>query len=268
MNLAILKNHFDKLEDVLLAKLQHAQTPEHPVDDGAAREIFLNEFLRGHLGENIGIGSGEIIDADAGTNDTRSQHDFIIYRKDYPKLSLTPGIHTFLAESVIATIEVKATLDQKGLEQAIKTAYTAKQLKRQFAVGNVNNAPQSAIRNYIFAFSDPQSMITVSKWFTLIHKQLEMNLPDRGSTLAERVNIPSPTLDGVVVLRKGILHVDNIHLLPAEYDDQYRAANPQFTHFVNNSEFNNLLYFFFWLTEAINQMTFSQWDHALYLPKE
>ena len=76
-------------------------------DLGFAREHFVKDVLSSFLPKSVIIGSGEIIDGDGRRS---GQQDIIVYRADFPVItSLTP-VSVFLAEGVIATIEVKSNL--------------------------------------------------------------------------------------------------------------------------------------------------------------
>ena len=80
---------------------------QQSTDLGFAREHFVKDVLSGFLPKSVIVGSGEIID---GKGNRSGQQDVIIYRADFPVItSLTP-VNTYLAEGVIATIEVKSDL--------------------------------------------------------------------------------------------------------------------------------------------------------------
>lgn len=80
---------------------------KHSTDLGYTREHFIKEILSSFLPKSVLVGSGEIID---GEGKRSGQQDVIIYRADFPIItSLTP-VNTYLAEGVIATIEVKSNL--------------------------------------------------------------------------------------------------------------------------------------------------------------
>jgi hypothetical protein len=261
----MLTKHFENMEEVLLVRLKQSKSLGHPVDKGTVSEIFIKDFLRDHLGENIGIGSGEIIDANSKPNEKRHQHDVIIYRKDYPKLHFAHGIDTFIAESVVATIEVKSTLDKHGLRQAIQSAHQVKALKREFASMWTASISPPHIRSYVFAYqcSKPISKV-VGAWFKNIHQELHIAPPKMSESRDERLEIPSPALDGIVVLRKGFLHMNNITLMPKEHID----SNSNATFFTNDNSAYTLLILFLWLTDAIDKVAFSVWGYGSYLPKE
>ena len=108
----MLKTHINAKETTLLSQYEEAAISGHPTLQGSPRELFVKHFLREHLNSNVAIGSGEIIDANSKPGERRNQHDIVIYKKNYPKLNFGGGeTDVFLIESVIATIEVKSTLD-------------------------------------------------------------------------------------------------------------------------------------------------------------
>ena len=102
--------HLAAVEKYLLALSQVVANTGHSLHKGTPREWFIREFLEDHLSERVGVGTGEIIDAQAKADEPRNQIDAVIYKRDYPKLAFGGGITGFLAESVVATIEVKSTL--------------------------------------------------------------------------------------------------------------------------------------------------------------
>src|SRR3989304_6861360 len=122
----MLKSHMDAKENALVAISRVPANAGHPLHMGTPREAFIREFLQSHLPENVAIGNGEIIDAASQPNAPRNQFDIVIYKKNYPKLDFGGGISGFLIESVIATVEVKSTLAQRDMEQAIKAAHASK----------------------------------------------------------------------------------------------------------------------------------------------
>src|SRR6266550_3646036 len=91
------------------------------VSKGTAREFFMKDFLIEHLSGLVGIGQGEIVNADTNANDLRNQQDIVIYRRDFPRIRFGGEINGFLAESVIATIEVKSKLVKDDIRQALSS---------------------------------------------------------------------------------------------------------------------------------------------------
>src|SRR5947209_3872606 len=126
----LLQSHFAAIENHLLAQSKIPANAGHSLHKGTPRENFIKEFLEGHLSEYAAVGTGEIIDANSQPKERRNQIDIVIYRRDYPKIRFGKDIHAFLAESVIATIEVKSLLTKEELEGAMSVARTIKSLRR------------------------------------------------------------------------------------------------------------------------------------------
>lgn len=94
---------------------------KHTVMNGSAREMLVAQFLRPFLPSYVGIGSGEIINH---LGQRSRQVDVILYLKDNIPPALLPDGYTgiFPWESVIATIEVKSTLNS---EEAVASLLNA-----------------------------------------------------------------------------------------------------------------------------------------------
>jgi hypothetical protein len=76
-------------------------------DLGSAREHFVKGILENVLPKSVIVGSGEIVD---GLGARSPQQDVIIYRSDFPVIASLAPVNTYLAEGVIATVEVKSDL--------------------------------------------------------------------------------------------------------------------------------------------------------------
>ncbi|WP_363319528.1 DUF6602 domain-containing protein [Comamonas thiooxydans] len=203
----MLYSHMKANEELLLANSKIPAISGHSLHKGTPREAFVRDFLESHLSSSLAIGTGEIIDHCSQPGDQRNQFDIVLYKRNYPKLDFGGGVNAFLAESVIATIEVKSTLDKAGIQQAVKAAHTAKQLRksqdRAFLVGYV---PPS-ILSFVVAYDGPAQMTTAYKW--LRDTYMEQGLKEPQMPLEGRERIPSTALDGVFVLGKGFMNFDN-----------------------------------------------------------
>ena len=239
----MLFSHMSAVEEKILASAKISANSGHSLHKGTPREAFIKEFLETHLPSTVAIGTGEIIDSSSLPNEPRNQFDIIIYRKDFPKLDLGGGISAFLVESVIATIEVKSTLDENGLEQAIKAANNTKKLRpnvfKFFQIGYA----LPAVVNFVVAYAGPAKIKTAYNWINNIHHSLQITAPQ--VKLPERFDTPSPSIDGVFILNKGFLHFDNIpdSMTPSNL----RASNPYSNWVLTESEQGTLLYLFFLL---------------------
>jgi hypothetical protein len=120
----MLKAHMDEVENTLLATSRIPANSGHTLHRGTPREAFIRQFLESHLAQTVAIGTGEVIDALSQPREQRTQVDVVIYKRDYPKLHLGGGIDAFLAESVVAAIEVKSVLTEVDLGRSIENART------------------------------------------------------------------------------------------------------------------------------------------------
>lgn len=259
----MLKTHFDLIEKSLIATERIAASAGHSLHKGIPRESFIRDFLSLHLSENVGIGTGEVIDALSQPNDQRNQLDIVLYKKDFPKLWFGGGVNAFLAESVFATIEVKSKLTKASLRKAVRAARTLKSLARHLhPVMNAGYEPP-AILTYVVAYAGPANMNTVYGWIPEIHQEEGLPMPQLPPAIAERLPIPSPSIDVIVVLWKGFLYFDNspLGVLPAEE----RAANPNIKWVWVTQAEGNLLFLFLHLTQTTSSRSISTMEALPYL---
>lgn len=258
----MLKSHMDARENALVAISQIPANSGHSLHKGTPREAFIKEFLVSHLPENVAIGTGEIIDASSQPGQQRNQFDIVIYKKNYPKLDFGAGISGFLIESVIATVEVKSTLTKADLEQAIKAAARAKSLTPNTVTSFHSGHIPPKVLNYVVAYDGPASMQTVYQWALQIHASLGIQVPNLPADDASRVQIPSPTIDGVFVLKKGFLFFDNT---PFGISSPFRATNPTGKWVFGDTSSGNLLMLFLFLTAATQNVEAKWLNPAPYL---
>ncbi len=243
----MLKSHMDAVENHLVSISQIPANSGHTLHRGTPREAFIKEFLENHLSANVAIGTGEIIDSNSQPRTQRNQYDIVIYKDNYPKLDFGGGINGFLIESVVATIEVKSLLDQAGIDQSVMAAYNAKKLtpniSRSFSTGWI---PPKII-NYVVAYTGPAQMNTVYGWIMNSHQKNGIPLPAWNHQ--DRCNTPGTALDGVILLNKGFVKLDNS---PLSLNNQQNPSPG--THVIVDSSNGNLLMLFLALQEACNNM--------------
>ncbi|WP_044419733.1 DUF6602 domain-containing protein [Pseudomonas syringae group genomosp. 3] len=240
----MLTSHMSAIEDRLLASFKISANTGHALHKGSPREMFIREFLEGHLPSTVSIGTGEIIDSSSRPSEFRNQFDIVIYRNDFPKLDIGGGVSAFLVESVVATIEVKSTLDKQGIEQAVAAACNVKKLKKNVFRFVQIGYEMPGVVSYVFAYSGPAKNLTIYNWMQNSHAKL--GIEDEAVLLPERWETAAPSIDGVFVLKKGFMHFDNVPdaLTPTEV----RVAKPRSNWVSVESETSSLLYFFFLLT--------------------
>ena len=151
----LLQDHLKAVENTLLAQSHNVANAGHSLHKGMPREDFLKFFLVNHLSERVAIGQGEIIDARTQADEPRHQNNIIIYRRNFPRIAFDHTISGYLAESVVATVEVKSALTKDELAEAVKAAHNIKQLGRHdHNVIRTGYQPPS-ILSYVVAYTIP-----------------------------------------------------------------------------------------------------------------
>ena len=221
----MLKSHLASIESLLLAFSQVAVNAGHPNLRGGHREWFIREFLENHLPSTLEIGKGEIIDArtqQVEGNNWRPVPDIVLYRRDFPKIQYSRDHVAFLAEGVLATIEVKSKLSREKLLEACIASKKHKELKREkYAFGG--RAPAGSyppITTYAVAYDGPENMSTVIGWLESIATEI-------GAASSQLVDL-------IVVFGKGVVFPlnsfkDSIRLERAELE----AASQTFPRLAN-----------------------------------
>ena len=251
----MLKSHMDAVETSLIHISKIPANAGHTLHRGTPREAFVKEFLEGHLSANVAIGTGEIIDSSSQPRAPRNLFDIVIYKTNYPKLDFGGGINGFMIESVVATIEVKSVLDQAAIDQSVKAAHAAKSL-----MPNINTSFSSGwipprVLNFVVAYTGPVQMSTVHSW--IVNSHSSQNIPLANWTPENRVTVPGTALDGVFLLQKGFVKLDNS---PMTLNTQQPPAAG--THVICDSSSGNLLMLFLALQEACDNVQ-AAWLNAI-----
>ncbi len=120
-----------------LSEAQAAANLTHSGVKGTIREILVADLLRPLLPADIGIGSGQIIEAKTGR--LSSQQDIILYdRSIVPPVTFDVTHAIVPIEAVLYTIEVKSKLTKAEL---VKTHEAANELKSfQFLTGQFDQS--------------------------------------------------------------------------------------------------------------------------------
>ncbi|WP_237673430.1 DUF6602 domain-containing protein [Vreelandella profundi] len=244
----MIKSHLEAVEDQLLVTSRIPANSGHSLHKGTPREAFIKEFLINHLSETVSIGTGEMVDCNSKPNEQRNQFDIVIYKKNYPKLDFGGGISGFLAESVVATIEVKSTLDNAGLIQSINAARNAKSLQLNLNQSFSTGWLPPSIMNYVVAYDGPAQMKTVFGWLGNHHVQNGIAIEEA----KERTSKKSPSLDGVFVLGKGFIKFDNSPT--TNVPPEIRQQHPDINWSITDVEKGSLLMLFLSLLEATNNI--------------
>jgi hypothetical protein len=258
----LLEDHLKTVENILLAQSRIPANAGHSLHKGTPRENFLKNFLIDHLSERVAIGQGEIFDAGSQANEPRHQNDIIIYRRNFPRISFDKTITGYLAESVVATIEVKSTLTKEDITNAIRASSDIKQLKRNDYKLMYSGYQPPSILSYVVAYDGPASMTTVGGWLNPIHQELSIPYPVISSE--NPWTTPSPSLDGIFVLGKGFVTFANSPITFSAME-QIKKQDANVKWYLGDAEYGNLTFLFLLLTNAINSMAETYLDATKYI---
>lgn len=245
----MLRAHMNSQEQILIAQGRGAAAAGHPNNIGGPRETFVREYLQNHISERAAVGQGEVIDQSSRPAQSRPQIDVVLYRREYPRLLLAAGTHAFLAESVVATIEVKSTLDAAGLEQSWRAAAYLKGLRQSLSSGGMRAGylPPS-ILTYVVAYDGPANLSTVYGWLPRISARVGVVQPQLPVGPA-RLATAGVAVDGVFILGRGFLLLDNQPLLNVV---SLRSQHPAGNWIYADGQQDNLLLLFLLLTHAFS----------------
>jgi hypothetical protein len=107
---------FDRLESVLEAEATLSGLLSHGSTVGQAREFLVTRVLRTILPASVHVGCGKVIDSKGNCS---RQTDIIIYDPRFPLMEVEGG-GLYFVEGVLATIEVKSTIDRAELEASLE----------------------------------------------------------------------------------------------------------------------------------------------------
>jgi hypothetical protein len=240
----------DAVENVLLATSRVPANSGHSLNKGTPREAFIKKFLSQHLSERVAIGTGEIIDSRSKPNEQRNQIDIVIFKRNYPRLDFGGDIQGFLVESIVATIEVKSTLDKDGVQQSTRAARAVKSLQPSVVKGFSAGFAPPGVLSFVVAYDGPAKMSTVYGWIAEAATECGCDYPTMPPRAEKRQTIASPAIDGVFVLGKGFVQFDNF---PVGFvTDVMRESDPDKKWVIGNTANGGLLLLFTLLTVAVS----------------
>ena len=109
----------------VIAKSKAINSHKHNGLKGTFREVLISDLLQPWLPPTCGAGTGAIICGHSNTGRDKGQDDIIIYDRSLmpPILANSQGTFGFfLYNSVLMRIEVKTTIDAKGIDDFIKSS--------------------------------------------------------------------------------------------------------------------------------------------------
>ena len=207
----LLASHFERIQRRLQAEGEAARSFQHGLNRGQIREAFIREFLTQNISDYWGIGTGEIIHADALPEEARNQIDIVVHNKKFPKLSLATGIDLFFIETVSSFIEIKSRLTKDNLRKIAVTTKGIKSLAK-FPPQRIN--PTGLVKtprpySFVFSYDGPRRIETVLKWLKEISAEDEYGIDALSRTEpSARSFFDHRFVDGVFVLGRGFVTLD------------------------------------------------------------
>jgi hypothetical protein len=210
-------NHFIEIFDArfnyLRSLFQATNCISHNGEKGSLRETFIRQIVLSLLPNHFGIGSGIIVDFNGRES---SQSDIIIYDKRLlPPIFEDVGRGIYPIDAVIRVLEVKSTLDNAGIIQAISAAWKLNPNNPEgLKLADAGNLPNGEA-NYpffgVFSYGG-----TPSELATVIEKQNESR--------------PTPM---IAILGKGVYHKGCVDLIKIVGDAKIaRYFMASFLHYV------------------------------------
>ncbi|EKA5635548.1 hypothetical protein OKZ62_001449 [Vibrio navarrensis] len=113
MSNKVFHNYCKNALEILRTQYDSTKILKHNAMSGAVREQIIKDFLSEHLPELISVVSGQIFDS---KDSYSKQQDIVLVLKSMPRLPFSSGNELIFQEGVVATIEIKTTLNRAVLK--------------------------------------------------------------------------------------------------------------------------------------------------------
>jgi hypothetical protein len=220
-----IRNHFRKIADLVKAKAAVAGGTGHSSTTGRLRELIIQDFLRPHLPRAFDILAGVVVDS-AGARST--QQDCLIVDARFPLIDVGSKSEALvIAESAVATMEVKSHLDKGELLDSLAKAVRIKSLKRkgsqEYRKGRalIISPDPLPILAYIIAYDGTDLNTLIGHIQDFAYGKIDGQVHDR-----------SQIVDGICVLNQGVFL--NSPLMPTVSGNEVTLpalSNPTMTMF-------------------------------------
>lgn len=200
-----LQKYCENALAVLNSQFAATKVLRHNATAGAAREQLIKDFLSNHLPRLITVVSGQIVDAE---DNYSKQQDVVLVLNSMPRLPFASSNDLIFQEGVVATIEIKTSLDTATLNAIGENIASVRSLLSRnvasAAMGITHNWPLSQILTAIITYGGA-SLESLSKPLLSLDEKLK----------------PDLLLD----LSKGLLVRNNGLLLPKQSEHEYLLVN-------------------------------------------
>ncbi len=259
-----MKKYFQNRQHELYNAYKTSAALGHSVPKGNERELITSQFLTQHMPPVVQASQGILVDQDTldfkQLNQTNCpQLDLLLVLSSLPQLTLYGGSRIFLAESVVAVIEVKTELTASELDRSLEHCAKVKERKRQvFGMywaepDDPTTGPSEKVPYYVVSFDsskNAQQIMTILK-----EKSTEAGLSeeDQKAIYPDGIFILNPDA-GTVVLKDLGLHKLHTNLrLPPFYGGEVKL--------------DSLCALWFTLMAQVEATRFLNFPHKTYLSK-
>lgn len=135
---------------------------EHPVMKGNAREAIVRDVLGRFIPTGYDTGTGLIVDS---TGAKSRQIDIVIARRDFPAFVRADGSKIYPIEGVLATLEVKSTLNRAELHKALSNCRSVGKLVPELDPDTVEEAANRlGLARYGQHYYVPGNPLETARW--------------------------------------------------------------------------------------------------------
>src|SRR5580693_6218205 len=120
-----LQEYYRGTRQELSSAFEKSKSVNHNGERGAARESFVEHFLKKSFPQKFVVGTGEIIDPAGGVS---PQSDVVVYDETLPILHYG-NANQFLVEGVLAHLEIKSSISKSEVEDILGKSTGVKSLK-------------------------------------------------------------------------------------------------------------------------------------------
>ena len=159
----IAHRHFIQLEEEPKNRFGQSSAVTSPLSRGLLREYFVEEVLRRHLPSRIQIArNAQIFDR---FDHQCQEQDLVLYRDDFPKIAIGLAAELLMADSVIATVQVKSKLTFREFTKDMEKVESVRRLSRRYSSNGTYDDYKDRIKCYLVAYNGPR-LNTLDQWVT------------------------------------------------------------------------------------------------------
>ena len=194
-----IRLQFRRLAAALKANAEVAGGTGHAGTTGHLREVVFETFLRPHLPKHLQIKAGVIVDSEGNRS---AQQDCVLVNSTFPLISVGSDREALvLAESVVATIEIKSFLSTAELRSTMDSIRITKRLVRKgnssYTKGplSIQGGGPAPILPYIFSFDGAALNTLAEDAFTYANElNEESSVPEAMCILGRGVIVRTPSI--------------------------------------------------------------------------